>query len=76
MSLFLIDDKFTNQRKSSIYYTKYNKIYYKSKYAKNFITKPVPLFDGIHDSSSYGNDLSSNKRIFINNKINGTIYYG
>jgi hypothetical protein len=75
MAIFTIDNSFAIKRKSPIYYIQYNKVYYKSKYKNNFITKPANLFDGTHDTSEFGFDSSSDKRLFINNKINRVIFY-
>lgn len=75
MSVFIIDPSVVIKRKTPIYYTKYNKIYYKSKYRNNFLTKPANLFDGTHDTAEFGFDSSSAKRLFINNKINRIIFY-
>jgi hypothetical protein len=74
MAIFTIDNSFEFKRKSPIYYTQHNKIYYKSKYTDNFITKPLALFDGTHDKSEFGYDSSATKIFFINNKINKIVF--
>lgn len=75
MSLFAINNSVTKPNTQNIYYNLNNKIYYNSKYVKNYI-QTLSLFDGVHEDNSYGYDLSTNKRLFSNNKSYRITYYG
>lgn len=62
-NIYYIVDPLIKNRRLPVYYMNQDKIYYKSKYIDNYINNEV-LFDGTHDSMTYGNDTAIFKKVF------------